>query len=83
MGSGVLDGLGFTMHGPTLFGYPYIHGISLVMLQPFVDLGMEIGQSAAPPVGLPTLASTLYSKRAQPVRSQYASARACNPGLVQ
>lgn len=42
--------------------FPYITGIALVMLQPFVDLSFEIGQTPAPPVGLPTLASTYYSE---------------------
>lgn len=47
--------------------FQYLRGIGMVTLQPYIDMGIEIGQTAAPPVGLPTLASTYYSERAAPV----------------
>lgn len=40
---------------------PYISGLALVTLQKFTALAFEIGETAAPPVGVPTVANTLYS----------------------
>lgn len=60
--------------------YQYLTGFALVTLQPFVDMGLEIGQTAAPPVGLPSLASTYNSECAQPVLIACELVR--TPGIV-
>lgn len=60
---------------------PIIAGFAWVMLQPFVDLALEIGQTATPSVGLPTLASTYYRKRVQLLISCLRSSTGSRGGL--
>lgn len=67
---------------------PYIKGLATVFLQSYRDLTVQIQETAAPPVGLPSLASTYYisninSQNIKIVTSSTLQARSAHHGGSQ